>query len=81
VDRFGCSNLTPNLLAKTSKPFFFGTLSSSSFIIQQPDDQPEVLQQFNIFFYKMTLSKLADLHDYKLYNDQRRFYISVKSTM
>jgi hypothetical protein len=27
--------------------------SSSSFIIQQPDDQPEVLQQFN-FFYKMT---------------------------
>ncbi len=50
VDRFGsiCSNLTP----KTSKPFFFGTLS-----------------------------KLADLHGYKLYSDQRRFYISVKSTM
>ncbi len=46
VDRFGsiCSNLTLNLLAKTSKQFFFGTLS-----------------------------KLADLHDYKLYSDQRRF--------
>jgi hypothetical protein len=26
-------------------------LSSSSFIIQQPDDQPEVLQHFNYFFF------------------------------
>jgi hypothetical protein len=30
--------------------FFAKSYSSSSFIIQQPDDQPEVLQQFNIFF-------------------------------
>ncbi len=29
--------------------------SSSSFIIQQPDDQPEVLQQFNIFFFVFPL--------------------------
>jgi hypothetical protein len=28
---------------------FTSQFSSSSFIIQQPDDQPEVLQQFNIF--------------------------------